>query len=168
MPDNEQRNAVVPYEPPPKITATSAYGTLGIMRGHEVTMRWEGAKLGMYFNIPGFATVASLLVANTTRSTFILISVGAFVFAFLNEYLYKSIRRSGKHFKLWNAKMLELEQKCGIEGGVQIFTSKEYSKLQKDRLKIQDLLLVVTRICIVMWGATCLMAFGAALFGGPK
>jgi hypothetical protein len=168
MAENEQGGALVPYEPPPKITATSAYSTLGLMRGHEVTMRWEGAKLGMYFNFPGLAAVASLLVANSSRTTFALVSLGAFFFAFLNEYLYKSIRRSGKHFKLWNGKMVELEEKCGIEGSVQIFTSAEYKKLQKDRLKIQDLLLVVTRICIVVWGAICLMALGAYLFGGTK
>jgi hypothetical protein len=164
----ENDGALVPYAPPPEITATSAYGTLGIMRGHEVTMRWEGAKLGMYFNFPGFAGVVSLLIANNSRLTFGLIVVGALFFALLNQYLYKSIRRSGRHFRLWNAKMIELEEKCGIEGGVRIFTSPEYEKLQQDRLKIQDLLLLVTHICIVMWGAVCLMALGAALFGGPK
>lgn len=168
MANENQGTAIVPYEPPPKITATSAYGTLGIMRGHEVTMRWEGAKLGMYFNFPGFAGVASLLIANNSRLTFGLIVVGALFFALLNQYLYKSIRRSGRHFRLWNAKMIELEAKCGIEGDVKIFTSPEYDKLQQDRLKIQDLLLFVTHVCIVLWAATCLMALGAALFGGPK
>lgn len=166
-PEIPASNVLVPKQQH-HITAASALSALAILRGTEVTMRWEGAKLGMYFNIPGFAAVMSLLIHSPSRPTLVLIFLGALVAMLLNEYLYLSIRRSSRHMRLWNQKAVEVETICPIEGGVKVFTSEEYRRLQSHRLTIEKILLWITETCIVAWGAIFLMSLGAALFGGVK
>ncbi len=148
------------------ITAAAAFSALAILRNTEVQMRWEGAKLGMYFNIPGFIGALSQLALNPSKRISFLIIAGSMLGALANQYLYMSIRRAGKHFQFWCLKTKELEAQCSIEGGVQIFTSTGYTRLQKHKLKTQGLLLGITQTCMFVWVFIGTMALGSLLFGG--
>lgn len=152
----------------PNIAASSAFSALAILRNTEVQMRWEGAKLGALFNIPGLIGAALQLSAISSRGGLALLGLGCILGAFANQYLYMSIRRAGKHFRFWCAKMKELEEACPIEKGVQIFTSAGYASLQRHRMKTQELLLGITKVCIVMWAIVGVMTLGAALLGGKS
>jgi hypothetical protein len=146
----------------------SALTILSAMRGTEVLMRWEGAKAGLLMNLPSLAWVGYRATIGYNRSELFGLVVGAIASALLNQYLYTSLRRSGKHFVLWNTQAIKIESKLPAIYDIQIFTSLGYKRLQRNKVKINDLLLWVTQSCMIIWAVIGVMAFGAAAFGGFK
>lgn len=159
--------ALVPKAPdqPVPISIDTTINELAVLRSTEVNMRWEGGKLGILLNTSGLVGVAWRFTAGPSRLELALIVIGS-IFAFLlNQYLYWSIRRSGQHLRLWVHIRQEIERNVGIAGGVKIFTSDRYLKLQNARFTINDVLLWVMTLFMIMWALTGAMALGAAIIG---
>lgn len=148
-----------PRPDPKPIAAGLAFSALCAVRNTEAHLRWLGAQLSVFLNIPGIGGAALRLAVSPGILELWVIFVGSFILAGANAFLYYIIQRDGKLLLLWNDKADELETVNGIEGGVQIFSSRRYRRLASSRLRLQRRLEKSMLACIVMW---VLIAVGTA------
>lgn len=80
------------------------------------------------------------------------------MFAIANLFLLQVLRRDSKHLDLWNDKLDELERINGIEGGVQIFSSRRYRRLRNGRQRLQQRLDFAMVACILGWAVIVLIS----------
>lgn len=161
--DAEKRDEP-PKKPDPKpITSGLAFSALCGVRNTEAHLRWLGAQLSVFLNLPALGAAAFRLVVSPGSIELFVIGVGSFILAGANAFLHQIIKRDGKLLLLWNDKADELETVNGIEGGVEIFSSRRYRRLASSRLRLQRRLEWAMLACIVMWGVVAAVAF--TLFG---
>lgn len=146
-------------KPDPKpISSGLAFSALCNVRNTEAHLRWMGAQLSVLLNIPGIGGAAFRLIVSPGWLELMVIALGSFALVVANIFLYFIIQRDGKLLLLWNDKADELETVNGIEGGVQIFSSRRYRKLSASRHRLQGRLEWAMLACIVMWGAITIAA----------
>jgi hypothetical protein len=145
--------------PAPKPIASGlAFSALCAVRNTEAHLRWLGAQLSVFLNIPGIGGAAFRLIVGPGWLELLVIGVGSAILVGANIFLYFIIQRDGKLLGLWNDKADELETVNGIEGGVQIFSSRRYRRLAASRHRLQRRLEWAMVACIVMWGAIATIA----------
>ena len=121
------------------------------VRNTEAHLRWLGAQLGLFLNLPAFAGVGLRLLATSSRWELSLICFGSGVFVFGNFFLLHVLRRDTKQLNFQHDKLAELETTNKIEGGVQIFSSEQYARIRNSKDRLQTRLDVVMIACIVGW-----------------
>lgn len=151
-------------KPPPKPIASGlAFSALCAVRNTEAHLRWLGAQLSVFLNLPALGGAAFRLILIPGAVELFVIALGSLILAGANAFLHQIIKRDGKLMLLWNDKADELETVNGIEGGVEIFSSRRYRRLASSRLRLQRRLEWAMIACIVMWGVVAAVAF--TLFG---
>ena len=146
-------------KPDPKpITSGLAFSGICNVRNTEAHLRWLGAQLGFFLNLPAFAAVVFRLIMLPAKPELAVIAVGGVLFFIANLFLLQVLRRDTRHLDLWNDKLDELEKVNGIEGGVQIFSSRRYRKLRSGRQRLQRRLDFAMICCMVGWGVVAAAA----------
>lgn len=140
-------------EPPtPKaIAAGLAYSGLCAVRNTEAHLRWLGAQLGFFLNLPAWAGITFRLIAEPKQLELVVLFIGSWFFAVANAFLYEIIKRDSSLMNLWNDKIAEIERVNRIEGDVQIFTSGEYVRLRNSRQRLQVRLQRIMFAGIAAW-----------------
>lgn len=151
MTTDTQREPPKKPEPVP-IASGLAFSGLCNVRNTEGHLRWLGAQLGFFLNLPAWAGVAlRLTTAPETHLKWPELAVlfgGCLFFAVANIFLLEIIKRDSALMDLWNDKLDELERVNGIQGGVQIFSSRRYRRLRGSRGRLQ------VRLQHAMFGST--------------
>ncbi len=138
--------------PDPKpIAAGLAFSGLCNVRNTEGHLRWLGAQLSFFLNLPAWAGVAFRFTSSPKVPELIILLVGAGFFAVANMFLHEIIKRDSKLMDLWNDKLDELERVNKIEGGVEIFSSRRYRKLRGSRARLQFRLQHAMVASTVIW-----------------
>ncbi|MFZ2556185.1 MAG: hypothetical protein WAZ27_04615 [Minisyncoccia bacterium] len=146
-------------KPTPKPIASGlAFSGICNVRNTEAHLRWLGAQVSFFLNLPAFAGAVFRLVAKLEVPELVAIAIGGFLLVGANEFLRQFIKRDNKLMDLWNDKLDELERVNGIEGGVQVFSSRRYRRLRTSRTRLQRRLEDAMFVCIVGWGAIALWA----------
>ena len=158
-----------PKKPDPRpITSGLAFSGICNVRNTEAHLRWLGAQLSFFLNLPAFGAVALRLIAFPAKPELVLIFVGSIILIAANFFLLHVLRRDTRHLDLWNDKLDELERVNGIEGGVEIFSSRRYRKLRSARQRLQRRLDFAMICCMVGWGviAAAAVVLSLSIKGG--
>jgi hypothetical protein len=127
-------------KPAPKpIAAGLAFSGLCNVRNTEGHLRWLGAQLGFFLNLPAWAGIASRFISKPQTPELILLLVGSLFFGIANMFLHEIIKRDSKLMDLWNDKL------------VQIFSSRRYRKLRGSRSRLQFRLQYAMIASTVVW-----------------
>lgn len=121
------------------------------MRNTEAHLRWLGAQLSFFLNLPAIAAVVFRLITPPATRELAIIVFGGSIFAVANLFLLQVLRRNTRHIDLWNDKLDELERVNGIEGGVEVFSSRRYRKLRNSRQRLHRRLELAMICCMVGW-----------------
>lgn len=157
-----------PKKPDPKAIASGlAFSTIGNVRNTEAHLRWLGAQLSFFLNLPAIAAVVFRLITPPETRELAVIVAGGTIIVIANLFLLQVLRRDSKHLDLWNDKLDELERTNGIEGGVEVFSSRRYRRLRNSRQRLQHRLEFAMICCMVGWGFAVVAAgFMFFKFGG--
>ena len=150
-------------EPKP-ITSAAMFIGLCNLRGMEGSLRWQGAQLGFWLNLPALAAAMMRLTTSPAIKELLFIGLGGFVCCGINWFLHEVIKRDGKYVDLWNDLLADVERANKTEGGVSLFDSPKFNKLRRSRDRLQDRLQRLIISCIVAWGVIAVFALGM-IFG---
>lgn len=143
----------------PKATPSgSAFIGLCTMRNGEATLRWYGVTLWVGINLPSYATAAFRIIAFPGAVELVILSIGGLILAGIDLFLYHVLRRDGKHLRMWNDMLDELERLNGVEGGLKVFSSRRYRRLRSSRDRLQGRLQVAFICSIVVWVVIAIVA----------
>lgn len=150
-------------EPPKKcdpkpITSGLAFSGICNVRNTEAHLRWLGAQLGFFLNLPAWTGVAFRFTAEPKPPELLILIGGSLFFAVANYFLYEVIKRDSRHLDLWNDKLDELERINGIEGGVEVFSSRRYRRLRSSRQRLQMRLQYAVVGSTVVWALFAIVA----------
>lgn len=155
-----------------EIASGLAFNGLISLRNMEGQLRWSGAQLGIILNMTGWATVALRMISwfTTTRNPKLpyefyiekwAILIGCLAFASANFILHEIQKRDTRLMEYWNKCIGDLEKANGIQGGVKVFTTPEYERLQRSRSRISNRLRILSFLSIIIWlifAIVCTMA----------
>lgn len=148
MPTDTERNE----KPAPKpISSGLAFSGVCNVRNTEAHLRWLGAQLSFFLNLPAWAGIAFRLTSEPKNPELLILVGGGLFFAAANYFLYEVIKRDSRHLDLWNDKLDELERVNGIEGGTEVFSSRRYRRLRGSRQRLQARLQYAMVGSTVMW-----------------
>lgn len=149
---------------PKPVTSAAMFIGLCNLRGVEGSLRWQGAQLGFWLNLPALAAAMMRLSGSPSVKELIFIGLGGFVCCGINWFLHEVIKRDGKYVDLWNDLLADVERANGTEGSVAIFSSSKFARLRRSRDRLQDRLQRLIISCIVAWGVIAVFALGM-IFG---
>ena len=122
-------------------------------RNNETQLRWHGSVFVFTLNLPALYWVLTKLLGKfpiTVQDAmlFLIMSLGVCA---LNVIWYHILRRDNRFIAFWNDKLIELENKNGTQGDIDIFTSERYARITASRGRVQHRLELVTYAIIIIW-----------------
>lgn len=125
---------------------------LASIRNTEAYLRWQGAQWIIAANLSGLTAILYVLLQIPEPTELALLAAGCAGATGFDLQWYHVLRRDGRLFDFWNQKLAEHERANGIDGGIEIFTSREYQRLSSSPLRLQDRLEKLCILFIVGWG----------------
>lgn len=136
---------------------------LASIRNTEAYLRWQGAQWVIALNLSSIVAVLYRFISKPETPELFVLAVGCVVIATLDYEWYNVLRRDGRLLALWSTKFTEHESANGIDGGVKVFTSPEYTGLSSSRDRLQRRLERITVGFIIIWAAAAIAIFTWAL-----
>lgn len=121
------------------------------LRNNEGVLRWSGVVLIFLLNPPAIVGIGYKLMQTPQRVELLLLAAGCVIVSILHLIWYHIWVRDGALFDFWSEKLAEVERANGIDGGVEVFASRRYTRLTSSRGRLQHRLEGLAIMLIIAW-----------------
>ena len=136
------------------VSAGLIFSGLCSIRNNETLLRLHRAHLSVALNLTGItASMLRLATFPASRVEVSCYAAGGVLAIILNYLWFKVIERNSAWLDFWNEKLIELEQICGLDGGIRVYTSVRFTAQRAMRTRFHNGWWLFTVMVMLYWGS---------------